>query len=745
VTGAAIAVAVLAMKLHLSFDLSAFFPKQTSLTHDVLIEQVRTGPASRLLVIGVGGESHEQAIDVARNIRLELSGDPIFISVSNGEFDENNASIPAPIRDHYLIMRDLDFSQDGLASAIDARLRDLAFGGGAALVDLISRDPFLVTLDVLQTLAPAELSGEPWVSPDGEAVLLAETDAAAIDIASQATAIDAIHAAFMATASDNQTLDVTGVGAFSVELQETIRAEARLRSILASAALLLILIVIFRNIRLPLLSAIPLASGFLAGLTLVTLLFDTVHGITLAFGFTLLGIAVDYPLHLFSHARSDTGQNAIRRIWPTMRLGVLSTMVAYLALTFSSSDGLAQLGVFTAGGVLVASLATRTWLPFLLPDNTDRTARSSDVAEDPKLRFIVSVATLGIAMVIAYPRGDGDLWDDKLSSLSPVASERLAADQALRSAAVTADLSYQLTLNAASLEELLQSSESLDALLEDAAADGLLSGWQSITRVLPSNRTQNERKGNIPDRDTLSRNIVQAIADTPFHADAFEQFLEAAAGVRSSPPLAVTDLQQSDLRSWLDTHLLQIDDRWVALVSLVEPQPAELIAFLAESPVAVELIDFQSASFELMQDYRSTALRTILVAALLIVGLLWWVRGSLQQTLWIAVTVAASLTATIATIIVIHGSLTVIHMVALLLVLGLGLDYALFLSRSEPVEERGATERGVLACAASTTVAFTILAASTIPLLKFLGLTVAAGSLASFALAWAGSRLQRFS
>jgi predicted exporter len=117
------------------------------------------------------------------------------------------------------------------------------------------------------------------------------------------------------------------------------------------------------------------------------------------------------------------------------------------------------------------------------------------------------------------------------------------------------------------------------------------------------------------------------------------------------------------------------------------------------------------------------------------------VRGGLLQTLWIGLTVATSLFMTVAIIGVVHGSLTVIHMVALLLVLGLGLDYALFLSRSEPAAERVATDKGVLACAASTTIAFTILAASSIPVLKFLGLTVAAGSLVSYAIAWSGSRL----
>ena len=175
----------------------------------------------------------------------------------------------------------------------------------------------------------------------------------------------------------------------------------------------------------------------------------------------------------------------------------------------------------------------------------------------------------------------------------------------------------------------------------------------------------------------------------------------------------------------------------------VQPQPRQLAEQVAQWSIAASLVDLQASSVGLMRDYRNTALRTILVAALLIIALLWYARGQFRHTLWVGLTVTSALAVTIAVISSIHGSLTVIHMVALLLVLGLGLDYALFLSRVEPVDERRATDKGVLACAVSTTLAFVILAGSSIPVLKFLGLTVAAGSLISFLIAYSGSRLPR--
>jgi len=537
-------------------------------------------------------------------------------------------------------------------------------------------------------------------------------------------------------------LELTGVGAFSVELQKTIRAEATKRSIMATAALLLVLLVVFRKLRLVLLATLPIGMGFLAGLTLVSLLFDTVHGITLAFGFTLLGVAVDYPLHLFSHAEHDSGGSAICRIWPTMRLGVISTAIAYLALAFSGSPGLAQLGLFTAGGVTVAVLVTRTWLPLLLPKQQMAQADAAMSPRAPTLQYVVAVVVLLLAAFAIWRNSAAGLWDDNLSSLSPVPAARIAADRALRSVVVTPDMRYQLVLHNDSLEALLHDSNIVDALLAKAVEDGLLHGWQSVSQMLPSQQDQRHRRDAIPDPDVLRANLQQAIDGTPFRPDAFAPFVANARTAKTLPTLLPVAVAATPLRSWLDSHLLQIDDQWVALISIARPEANGLADRMQQWDVPVELVDLQESSVDLMRDYRAAARNTILVAALIIICLLWYVRGQLRQTIWIALTVTAALAATVAMITSLHGSLTVIHLVALLLVLGLGLDYALFLSRSESLSEQRATGRGVLACTASTTLAFGILAGSSIPVLKFLGLTVAAGSAANLLIAWSGSRLR---
>jgi predicted exporter len=739
---AALAMAAVAFfRLELSFDLSAFFPRQTVLAHDILIEQIRQGPASRLLVIGIDGAGPEELADASDRMKQLLAASPYFVAVMNGEFDADTAAVPTPIDRYYLLMRDLDYSGESLRAAVRSRLKDLAFAGGAALLDIIARDPFLATLDILEGLSQAEVAGDLWFGADGSAVLMAETRATSIDIEAQRAAIGAIRDAFRELpGAENLLIDITGVGAFSVELQQTIRAEATMRSILASVALILVLLIVFRKPRLVLLGALPLGMGFLAGMAVVGLLFETVHGITLAFGFTMLGVAIDYPLHLFSHARETSGQLAIRRIWPTMRLGVISTAVAYLALVFSGSQGLAQLGSFTVAGILVAVLVTRTWLPPFVGETAAVADESGGPARPPSLVWAGGLLVLVAACVIGWHSAATGLWDDELSSLSPVPAARLAADRDLRAAAATPDMRYQLVLHNDSLQGLLEDCERTDPLLSAAKGDGLLVSWRAVCQLLPSSARQESRRLAIPEQEELRERLNSAVEGTPFRQGAFEPFIESASLARQLKPLQPSLLRATPLRSWLDAHLVEFDSVAVALVSLTGPDPELLAARVAEWPVAAEIVDLQAASVDLMRDYRNGALRVITVATLLILALLWFVRGDLRQMAWVGLTVAASLAATVAVITVVQGALTVMHLVALLLVLGLGLDYALFLSRTESATERAWTRKGVFACAASTTLAFGILAGSSIPVLAYLGLTVATGSATSYMLAYVGSR-----
>ena len=407
----------------------------------------------------------------------------------------------------------------------------------------------------------------------------------------------------------------------------------------------------------------------------------------------------------------------------------------------SGSEGLAQLGIFTASGLVIAALVTRFWLPVFLNQQPLPAAENTPVLQQPSLRNVFALATLVLTIIGIQLLFKNGFWDDRMSSLSPVPEQRLLRDGQLRSAAGTQDMRYQLVHHAADLEGLLRQSESIQPQVEQAAGQGLLESWQSVSQLLPSQSLQQSRQRAIPESSELANRLRVAMESTPFHEAAFEPFIQNAGRSRALPLLTPDQFNGTPLAAWLDAHLARVRGQWVSLVSVSQPKPAQLASYLEAELPQVALVDLQESSIELMRNYRHGAMKTISLASFVIIALLLFETKTARRVVWIALTVTSSLAFTATLVTALHGGLTIIHLVALILVMGLGLDYALFMSRSESRQEQGATMHAVIACAVTTTLTFGILAGSSIPVLKFLGLTVATGAAASFVMAYAGSRL----
>src|SRR5205823_8881919 len=133
-----------------------------------------------------------------------------------------------------------------------------------------------------------------------------------------------------------------------------IQRDARRLSILATVLVAALLLSVLRSPRFLLLAAVPVGAGALAGLAVIAVAFGEIHSITLGFGLTLIGEAVDYAIyvHLQRAPAGDARGNA--RLWRALLLAVLSSAAGFLAMILSGFRGLAQLGVFSLVGILVS-------------------------------------------------------------------------------------------------------------------------------------------------------------------------------------------------------------------------------------------------------------------------------------------------------------------------------------------------------------------------------------------------------
>ena len=346
-------------------DLSAFLPRNPTPAQQLLLEQIRDGLASRLILVGIEGADASTRAGLSKQIARRLRADPAFVSVNNGEpvsaerdraflFDHRYLLSPAvtPAR----------FSAGGLHAALSDSIDLLASPAGLLVKSLLPRDPtgeMVQLLEQLDSGARPKMVDGAWASRDGaRALMLMQTRASGSDTDAQQRAMAAIRQAFDAApgASSAARLVMTGPGVFSVTSRDTIKSQVSRLSIISVALIATLLLLVYRSFTALALGFLPVISGALAGIAAVSLGFGAVHGITLGFGTALIGEAVDYSIYLFvqSEQGGSDQQNWIKRFWPTVRLGVLTSICGFASLLLSGFPGLAQLGLYSIAGLIAA-------------------------------------------------------------------------------------------------------------------------------------------------------------------------------------------------------------------------------------------------------------------------------------------------------------------------------------------------------------------------------------------------------
>jgi predicted exporter len=742
--------------LQLSGDLRKFMPSAQTPAQKLLLDELGEGPGSRLLLMSIQGADAQTLAAQSQRIAQSLADDERFSLIANGA-ELGIEAIPERLRPYrYLLSPTFDAQRldaTYLSDELQARVQDLGSPAAGLLEPLLPSDPTLETLRIAEALQPANAPQrlhDVWFDRSGKRALLAiETKAAGFDPTGQQAAVAAVNAAFAQARGDSaSTMTLTGPGAFSVEIGGRTQREASWIGTVDSIGLILLLLIAYRSWRTPLFGVLPLASAGLAGLGAVALLFEGVHGITVAFGFTLIGVVQDYPIHLFSHQRAGVSPWAnARAIWPTLATGVASTCIAYVTFLFSGVDGLQQLAVFTIAGLGVAALSTRLLLPALIDPAPRDPAASPRLAvlwariariPRPRAWALATLSAIALATVWFAP---GAFWQNDLSKLTPVPADALARDANLREELGAPDVRYLIAIRAEHTELALRRTEALHPLLDTLMAQGMLAGYDSAARVLPSAAVQRARQARLPSAETLRAALATAVADTPFREDAFEPFLADVERARNATPLTPLDLAGTPLATRIGGLLIENesdahDSHAVALVSMTGLRDPARVAAALVGRDGVELLDLKTASESLVVAYRERVLAALVVAALLLAATVWLALRAPRRVVRVLLPMAITTLIILAMLRAFGVELTLFHLVALILAAGLGLDYALFFEHAgEDRDDQLRTLHALIVCSLMTLLVFFLLALSSIPVLRAIGVTVTIGVVSNFVLA----------
>ncbi|MDR1661749.1 MAG: MMPL family transporter [Azoarcus sp.] len=502
------------------------------------------------------------------------------------------------------------------------------------------------------------------------------------------------------------------------------------------AGVFLLIGLVFQSARALKLLAVSLVSGALAALFIAFLLFERVHALTLVFGASLIGVAVDYAILVFAQhlGNEEPVWERYRKLLPTLGMVLITPALAYLALALTPFPGLKQMAVFAACGISGAWASVVLFYPYLLPaslplpGNADSMTRL--LARWPRWRNTGKSWALALCLAAAAAGGIAQLRaNDDIRGLFNGESALMAEHRQVSEIMRLPSPAQMFLLDAETPEALLQSEETLIERLRPFIAAGKISGFEAVSRWLPSVEKQRQARAL---QDRLQASRAQLASKLELSA-AWGR--ESASGEFLTPDAWFASPVSALFRSlWLGA--VRGGDGASRYSSMVLLQglagrgaAIELAALAVREPVisGVKWIDQTNEISGLMARYRELLTKTLLFACLLVPFVLY---PFFKSRVWriVAPTLAAG-GITLAVMGWLGIPLQLLSILALLLTLGMGVDYAIFLQARQTHEY---TLLATTLAALLTLLSFGLLALSSTPALHALGLTVTLG----VALSW---------
>lgn len=629
-------------------------------------------------------------------------------------------------------------------------LEQLLLPQGVVLKRQIQRDP--LQLDELAQSKLRHLNPIPhtrvrqghFVSASGNSTLiLADTPIEITDAAGSRDLMQAFRNA-SALLPPEVEAELISAHAYTLANAEVIQADVKRVLTYSALGILLVFALVLRSLRAFAVYLIPLLA-MLGAVQITALWFDALSGITIGFGAVLLGITIDAALHVY-FALQQAGGSVAQRLQAVARpvsFGAFTTMAAFGVLLGSDLPGQRQLAVFAISGIAIALLLALVLLPHLTEPGF---APAVESGRDSPPRWLMrwfayprrraGVAGIWLMLIMAGMWFIQDLHvNGSLRQLSYTPPQLHKAEQELAQNWGNMRGRALIFATAPELEQALVRNEEVWKRLQE---QNLTSQAVSIAPILSSAQTQAARLLHWKEfwdthNPAAATHIRQSAAAHGFAPWAFAPFWE-----RTKEDVPV--LEPERLRAWglgqmLDALLVypgaqgdSTDGKYRVLTLVPDtPEVIEPLTSSLETISGVTLVSQSRFGTQLAQAVRTDFQRFILGAGLVVVALLLLLFRRLNLVFLALIPVISGLVAMYGGMGLLGLELNMFNVVASILIIGLGVDYGIFMVCQGQERSPLASGRAIILSGITTLIGFGVLVLAQHPALYSIGITVLLG------------------
>ncbi len=464
--------------------------------------------------------------------------------------DEVYENIPYFLTDNdYARIDSLLSTPNYIDNQIEEDKQLLLFPSSNLMVTNIARDPLNLFSPIINRLSGGE-SAIAYESYDGY-ILSPDSKKAIVILESSFGAHESEHNAQIATmlkeASDSteqvdKELDIHIIGGpiIAVSNANQIKSDSILAVCIAGVLILALLIYVFRNIRNILLIVVSVGWGWLFAMGVIGLFYSSVSIIVIGIASVILGIAVNYPLHLIDHLKdSENPRAALKEIIGPLVVGNVTTVGAFLCLVPLNAPALHDLGLF-ASLLLIGTIAfVLLFLPQIVKTRKPGVksipepaliTRLANISLEKNKWVVVSIVILTVIFGYFSFRTEFDSDMRNINYMTSEQREDLAYFQGLISKSSGTESVYVVS-NGENWNEALTQNEIIDSSISSLVENGLATKHNNVSDFLSSDSQQRmrlEKWEKFIDKysNKFNDQLKTASASQGFNPEAFAPFYD---------------------------------------------------------------------------------------------------------------------------------------------------------------------------------------------------------------------------
>jgi len=482
-----------------------------------------------------------------------------------------------------------------------------------------------------------------------------------------------------------------GATAVAVANAQQIKRDIQLTLSIALVMLVALFIYFYRRATIPLIILFPAIFGSLLGMAVLYWLKGTISAISIGIGSVLLGLTLDYSLHILSHYR---GTGDIRKLFESTTKPLLMcavfTAVDFLCLMFLHSDVLKDLGIFAAVSVLGAAGFALVFIPQVYAPTREVSARQHTFI-DAIARYDFShnkwVLGMGVLLTVAslftYQRVG---FNDDLAALNYEPEHLKLAEQRLDTLANYSAKSIYLVAHGSTYDEAADRNARLYSQLEQQEANGHIQSFQSVGGIALSAAAQQERINrwnrfwSEDKKERLTQQLLIEGGRVGFKKNTFQPFFETLSHTFS--PLDTTE--QALLNTLFLEEFVSARENLTTITSVMKTDDslaAGAIQSLADEGAGILAIDRKHLQETLLGNLESDFNTLFFIASVAVFVVTFLFFGSLEITLVTNIPIFLGWLVTLGLMGAFGIQFNAFNIIIATLIFGLGVDYSIFVTK----------------------------------------------------------------